>query len=115
MEKIFLFNISDNAAKDLTKTAGNMRIKTINVSPQLFSNTLGDIVDGKALEKDILQSVKDGLLVFDNVSDRHMDKILATARKYPNEIPYKSIVTPTNRQWNIAKLLFELEKERKMY
>lgn len=115
MEKIFLCNISDEDAAKLGRTASNMRIKVIQVEPRLYGNTLGDIVEGVADTKELSGDIKDSVMIFSGVTDKHMDKMLMAARTLQNKITYKAIVTPVNRHWNMAKLIFELEKESKMY
>ena len=41
-----------------------------------------------------------------------MDKLLLSLRKNRLLIDYKAVLTPTNSQWNVLRLLLELRAER---
>jgi hypothetical protein len=46
-------------------------------------------------------------------SEKEMDKLLAALKKAQVPIDYKAILTPTNRRWNVLRLLLELGVEKR--
>ena len=98
MEKIVIYNVKH--VKDIIKCAANMRIKSIVLSDDMLSDTLGDIFVS---------------VIFCDVTDKHMDKLLFEMRTGNSEVDYKAVKTKTNSQWTITRILAQMEKESMEY
>ena len=139
-ESLLLFNVGNVQTAAIKRLADNMRLRVVDVSADKYDYTLGDICDGKAgtvgfaakasasgipaIAGGRVQSagaVSSGnsagksLLVFAGVTDKHMDKILFEMKSRQITVDYKAVMTETNRAWNIHRLMFEMEKERRAY
>ena len=115
MEKIVIYNVKH--VKDIIKCAANMRIKSIVLSDDMLSDTLGDILvsasDYKAGDELPEKSeAKPGIVIFCDVTDKHIDKLLFEMRTGNSEVDYKAVKTKTNSQWTI---LAQMEKESMEY
>lgn len=118
MEKIVIYNVKH--VKDIIKCAANMRIKSIVLSDDMLSDTLGDIFvsasDYKAGDELPEKSeAKPGIVIFCDVTDKHMDKLLFEMRTGNSEVDYKAVKTNTNSQWTITRILAQMEKESMEY
>lgn len=118
MEKIVIYNVKH--VKDIIKCAANMRIKSIVLSDDMLSDTLGDIFvsasDYKAGDELPEKSeAKPGIVIFCDVTDKHMDKLLFEMRTGNSEVDYKAVKTKTNSHWTITRILAQMEKESMEY
>lgn len=118
MEKIVIYNVKH--VKDIIKCAANMRIKSIVLSDDMLSDTLGDIFvsasDYKAGDELPEKSeAKPGIVIFCDVTDKHMDKLLFEMRTGNSEVDYKAVKTKANSQWTITRILAQMEKESMEY
>ena len=118
MEKIVIYNVKH--VKDIIKCAANMGIKSIVLSDDMLSDTLGDIFVSASDYKtgDELpekSEAKPGIVIFCDVTDKHMDKLLFEMRTGNSEVDYKAVKTKTNSQWTITRILAQMEKESMEY
>lgn len=118
MEKIVIYNVKH--VKDIIKCAANMRIKSIVLSDDMLSDTLGDIFvsasDYKAGDELPEKSeAKPGIVIFCDVTDKHIDKLLFEMRTGNSEVDYKAVKTKANSQWTITRILAQMEKESMEY
>lgn len=122
-ESLLLFNVGNVQTAAIKRLADNMRLRVVEVSVDKYDYTLGDICDGKAEASgpSTMASGASGnaagksLLVFAGVTDKHMDKILFEMKSRQIAVDYKAVMTETNRVWNIHRLMFEMERERRAY
>lgn len=118
-EKILLYNVKN--PQDIIKAASNMRIvsgfidesdtnKTLaELATGVRGVTLADITSHEALLD------KESLIVFCDVSDKHMDKLLFEIRQKQLNVTFKAVLTDTNKKWNINEMLVEMRRERFEY
>lgn len=140
-ESLLLFNVGNMQTAAIKRLADNMRLRVVEVSADKYDYTLGDICDGKAGITGLAAMSSDSgipaiagggvqsagavssgnaaigksLLVFAGVTDKHMDKVLFEMKSRQITVDYKAVMTETNRTWNIHRLMFEMEKERRAY
>ncbi len=122
-ESLLLFNVGNVQTAAIKRLADNMRLRVVEVSVDKYDYTLGDICDGKAEASGPLamtsgasgNAAGKSLLVFAGVTDKHMDKILFEMKSRQIAVDYKAVMTETNRAWNIHRLMFEMERERRAY
>ena len=119
MERIVLFNT--NETEKIKKITEPMRIKTLIADPKRYNETLAELASPKTKEKTSAENTftdkvpSESLLLFCDVADKKIDKILFQLRKNDINIDFKAVLTPTNSSWNVLKLYLELERERIAY
>ena len=118
MEKIVIYNVEH--AENIIKCASNMKVKSIVIDDDMLSATLKDILvnvkDYKAGDTLYARSLnKPGIVIFCDVTDKHMDKLLFEMRTGSSKVDYKAVKTSTNSQWTIARILAQMERESMEY
>jgi hypothetical protein len=120
-EILILAGVGQAQAAALRRLADNMRINVVEVVETQYDRTIGDIAEQKA---SFVQNVKSGvtadgasrsLLVFANVTDKHVDKLLFEMKSRKITVDYKAVMTDTNRQWSVKRTMFEMERERQEF
>ena len=119
LEKILLYNVKN--PQHIIKAASNMRIICGFINESDTDRTLAEIADdvrGISLsdaEGYQPQENKESLIVFCDVTDKHMDKLLFEMRQKCFDVSFKAVLTDTNRKWNIKQMLVEMRRERFEY
>ncbi len=118
-EKILLYNVKE--PQDIIKAASNMRIVSGFIYESDTNKTLAELafgVRGVSLS-DITEyepaQDKESLIIFCDVYDKHMDKLLFEIRQKQINITFKAVLTDTNKKWNIGQMLVEMRRERFEY
>ena len=114
MAKLLLININDTDSISRLITPMNVQVET--VSSAFFDETLGNLASSKQANTPVPLATdssifKDSLIVFCNVPDKKIDKILFKLRQSKISVDYKAALTPTNSKWTVKKLMVELERE----
>ena len=109
-----LFQVSEPDRKIIEKISGNMRIKVESIPQELYSYKVGELAEGKVCsmtktDESLNKPLEGSLLVFADVSDKHMDKLLFEIRRQKLSIKHKAVLTPTNKTWNIYQLFVQME------
>lgn len=115
MEKLLLFQV--NEFEQIKKLAGPMHIKVDQIDGKYYKETLGSLYHDaiKNAEEYTGELPQESLVVFCKVEEKKLDKLLLAFKKKNIAIDYKAIMTPTNSNWNILRLYFEMEREKKAY
>jgi hypothetical protein len=120
-EILILVGVGQTQAAALRRIADNMRINVVEVAEAQYDCTIGDIAAQKTA---FVQAGKSGvatdvasrsLLVFANVTDKHVDKLLFEMKSRKITVDYKAVMTDTNRQWSVKRTMFEMERERQAF
>lgn len=113
MEKVITFNIGGSKLQSIYKICSQMRIGVIVVSKEQAGLTVEELLKNP-LYKGGKVAVGDGnsLVLMCELTQKHMDKLLASIRSSKFEVDYKAILTPTNRKWNSIKLLAHMAFEK---
>ena len=117
-EKILLYNV--NEPQDIIKAASNMRIASGFISESDSDKTLAELAaEVKGMPSDVAeyhsQENKESLVIFCNVTDKHMDRLLFEMRQKNTGVTFKAVLTDSNRKWNISQMLVEMRRERLEY
>lgn len=128
MEKILLFGTKPADTLLVKKLADNMRIAVQKVPVSLYDCTIEQLlavkgagIMGGAQNKvqnfavDTVQvelKSEPGMLLFCDVTEKHLDKFLFELRNKQSRIDYKAVLTPTNRTWNVRRLYAHMAMER---
>lgn len=105
----------------IIKAASNMRIISGFINESDTDRTLAEIatdVRGISLsdaEKYQPQENKESLVIFCDVTDKHMDKLLFEMRQKSFDVSFKAVLTDTNKKWNVKQMLVEMRREKFEY
>ena len=135
MEKILLFGTKPADTLLVKKLADNMRIAVQEVPVSLYDCTIEQILAVKGAgimggAQDVTGGTQNevqnfavdtvqvelksepGMLLFCDVTEKHLDKFLFELRNKQSRIDYKAVLTPTNRTWNVRRLYAHMAMER---
>ena len=117
-EKILLYNVKE--PQDIIKAASNMRIASGFISESDSDKTLSELAaEVKGMPSDVAeyhsQENKESLVIFCDVTDKHMDRLLFEMRQKNTGVTFKAVLTDSNRKWNISQMLVEMRRERLEY
>lgn len=117
-EKILLYNVKE--PQDIIKAASNMRIASGFISESDSDKTLAELAaEVKGMPSDVAeyhsQEDKESLVIFCDVTDKHMDRLLFEMRQKNTGVTFKAVLTDSNRKWNISQMLVEMRRERFEY
>ena len=118
MEKILAIACSDVQIEILKKITGDMKIRLQRVPEKDTDHTLEEILNSGSDEKVSGEEVSDGensLVIFCDLTEKHLDHVLARLREKQAGLCYKAVLTPTNRTWNLQKLYINMEMEKKQF
>ena len=116
MEKILAVACSQAQLEILKKITGDMKIRLQRVAEkntdQMMEEILNNVPDEKVSEE---YDGKNSLVIFCDLTEKHLDHVLARLREKQAGLCYKAVLTPTNRKWNLQKLYINMEMEKKQF
>ena len=117
-EKILLYNVKE--PQDIIKAASNMRIASGFINESDSYKTLAELAaEVKGIPSDMAgyhsQEDKESLVIFCDVTDKHMDRLLFEMRQKNTGVTFKAVLTDANKKWNISQMLVEMRRERFEY
>lgn len=117
-EKILLYNVKE--PQDIIKVASNMRIASGFINESDSYKTLAELAaEVKGIPSDVAgyhsQEDKESLVIFCDVKDKHMDRLLFEMRQKNTGVTFKAVLTDANKKWNISQMLVEMRRERFEY
>ena len=117
-EKILLYNVKE--PQDIIKAASNMRIASGFINESDSYKTLAELAaEVKGIPSDVAgyhsQEDKESLVIFCDVTDKHMDRLLFEMGQKNTGVTFKAVLTDANKKWNISQMLVEMRRERFEY
>ena len=117
-EKILLYNVKE--PQDIIKVASNMRIASGFINESDSYKTLAELAaEVKGIPSDVAgyhsQEDKESLVIFCDVTDKHMDRLLFEMRQKNTGVTFKAVLSDANKKWNISQMLVEMRRERFEY
>ena len=128
MEKLLLFHLSDTDSEKIARIAARLKFRLETVDASDYGRTLEALAAGRqrtahtpkdAPAQEAPPAVgsaapvpKDSLLLFCGFSDKRMDRLLFELRRENVSADFKAVLTPTNRTWNVPRLLLEMHREK---
>ena len=110
--------------REIERLASNMKIRVIKADASIYNETLDNIVNGKISSVNSTSSASispliadnqlpsDSILIFCDLSEKHLNRMLFELKSRKVQIDLKAILTPTNRKWTLRQLHDELKRER---
>lgn len=114
MEKILLINVNDTDIKKVSDVFVRLRIRTDIVKPEFYGCTLGELASGNASAKPAGALFGESIVVMCGLRDKRLDKALFELRHSGVNVDYKAVLTPTNADWGLERLVKELRREKLM-
>lgn len=117
IESVLLFNFKEGPQLSAVQTAlFLLQVKGRLVKKEEYAVPLSVLVSGEAAPTALSSAGKelDGqMMVFAGLKEEKLERLLFLLRANPEcgQIPYKAILTETNRNWNAYALFTELQKE----
>ena len=118
MEKILAFHFNETDLFKLRQLAAALKIRLEVVEPIDYKQTLASLVSGKKnpLAESFTGDVpEETLLLLCDFTEKRMDKLLLSLRKNQISVDYKAVLTSTNKQWNVLRLMLEMRMEKAAY
>lgn len=118
MEKLLAFHFNKTELFQLRQLTAVLKIHLETVDSKDYRQTLDALASGKksALAAPFTGEVpEENLLLFCDFTEKRMDKLLHSLRNSNIHVDYKAVLTPTNRQWNVLRLLLTLQAEKAEY
>lgn len=122
MEKVILFNMDNDNIRSIYNICSKMRIGVIAVDSEQNVSMVEDImklplykggtVNWKGLAS---PTTEESLLLMCGLTDKHMDRLLASLRNSHIQPDYKAVLTPSNKKWTVTKLLAHMAFEKYSY
>ena len=119
MEKLLLYNVKN--PQDIIKTASDMRIVCGFINESDVDKTLAELTSGvRGISLSDAAEIhspdnKESLVIFCDVTDKHMAKLIFDIRQKNLDVTFKAVLTDTNKKWNIRQMLVEMRRERFEY
>ena len=121
MERIIAAGCSDEQLYILKRAASDMRLRLQTIDDGYENSTLEELIDGSACKcaagnerTDISRnSVYGSLVIFCDLTDKHLDHVLARLKDNRAGIDYKAVLTPTNRKWTLKHMYINMEMEKR--
>ena len=126
MEKLICYQIENT--REIERLASNMKLRIVYADASVYDETLDSIASGKVrstsvgitgkgeiAQKDHLtlpHGSSDSMLIFCDLSEKHLNRMLFELRSRKVQIDFKAILTSTNRKWTLRQLHAELEREK---
>ena len=115
MEKILLFNLSEQSLSAVKRTALVMKIKLQQVTAEQYNSVLEDIINGEGEFGYNGELPAESMIVLCGIAGRRLEEVLMSLRKNKAVIDYKAVLTQHNCKWTPLKMLEEMEKEKKAF
>lgn len=115
MEKILVFHLDDIEYQKLEQVAHNLKINCVKISDSAYHQPLEALVSGNLspLAAPFAGEIPpESLLLMCDFTEQRMDQLLLALRNTGIQTDYKAILTPTNKKWNVLRLLLEMRIEK---
>jgi hypothetical protein len=114
-QSILLFNFQKQQSMKLMKALLPLKIRLKNIKESDFQKPVGvlaGIKDIDAHESEETVTLSDPMMLLCGFSGAQLDMILSAIRRSgAGQIPYKAVLTDSNKNWNAGELLAELKEE----
>lgn len=118
IETVLLYNFEDSEKLSMLRIAlMPLKLYFRQVGKKDYVQPVGFLAGIKEIEP--VQDICDGgdlkqeMLVFCGLTERKLDRALQALRRKNIKIPYKAILTDSNKAWSGLQLYKELEEEHK--
>ena len=111
-ETVLLYNCSGPQWSKLRQVFVMQKLRMKAVEPGQYGLPLAQVLEGSGETAGVEEEFSDPMLVFCSLTGPQLDRLLGAMKraKLP-PIPFKAVLTPTNRDWTSQQLWQELRRE----
>lgn len=117
--KVLLYRLGEETEKGaaLRAVLREQKLLTLTVEENQLGETAGRLVSTNAAPVDA--PVPEGapeteFMLLCALGDHQLDRLLAAMRRAGVSVPYKAVLTETNKTWKLCKLIEEVAKEHEL-
>ena len=114
-KKILIFGLSVEETEALSKDSLFSKINITNITNEMTTMTIKDIVGGLKFEVYEEALPKERVVLFNNFTDDELDVAIKKVRTLLKPGAIMAVVTPTSIEWSFKYLLEHLVEEREWY
>ena len=109
--KALVYRPADGDA--LREVLASCHILPLTVTAAHLNVAVGRLVSGNAAEEAAAPDAAPDapFLLLSGLGDRQLDRLLAALRRAGISIPNKAVLTETNREWTLGRLIAEVSRE----
>lgn len=132
MEKLLAINLKETELEGIYRICSQLKIMLIPVKNDQMLTPLEMLLGNEAYRPGKTPAIttfapvtpnanvdfaieEKSLLIMCDLSEKHVDKLLAALRLCQTKVHHKAVLTPINRKWNAMRMLAEMDLERRTY
>ena len=97
----------------IKQTADKLGIRTVCASDDAAGEKVGFLAGYSGYSSNgSSEQAEQGCIIFAEIGGKRLDAVLAELRTAGVSVPYKAVVTPSNKDWTLNSLISELMRER---
>ena len=117
--KVLLYRLGEETEKGaaLRAVLREQKLLTLTVEENQLGETAGRLVSTNAAPVDAPapESAPEAeFMLLCALGDRQLDRLLAAMRRAGVSVPYKAVLTETNKTWKLCQLIEEVVKEHEL-
>lgn len=115
-ELVLTYGISDEISVKLSAVLQDLFLQQREIKPEEGGQQLGFLAgypgftSSQGTEEII---ITEGVMCMSGLSSSRIDTLLRILREEKISVPLKAVVTPINQRWTFARLVTELDRERR--
>ncbi|WP_026504442.1 DUF3783 domain-containing protein [Butyrivibrio sp. NC3005] len=112
MEKILCYGLIDSEYKKVITLGNQTRTAVYRIPEGNGDKTVEELSRNARRLKDVKTGKIGGsVLIFCDISSKKLDTVLEKVKELKIAVSYKAVMTDTNREWTLNKLLLRLQSE----
>lgn len=117
--KALLYHLGEESetGRALRAVLEEQNILTLSVGEEALGETVGRLAsaNGETADAGVPERVPEAaFMLLCALGDRQLDRLLAAMRRAGVFVPYKAVLTATNRDWTLGALIDEVVREHEM-
>lgn len=117
--KVLLYHLGEesDAGRALRAVLREQKLLTLDVGEEALGETVWHLVstNGEAKGAPAPECIPDvSFMLLCALGERQLDRLLAAMRRAGVYVPYKAVLTETNRDWTLGALIVEVAREHDM-
>lgn len=114
--KVLIYGFTNDEISQIKETFNESKIPSILIlSESMAKMKINDIMEGKESLTDDTKLPDEKLVLFNNVSDKKIEKVIPAVMKISNKKPIFAAVTPVSINWSLKYLIEHMIEERSWY
>ena len=122
MKKVLAFQMTPEEKISLKKICSDMGLGMTEIPSEAVMEEIGSLAKADFQEENPEQGqmqnekkLSESVLIFCNLTDRQLDKMLEKLRETHIRPDYKAVMTETNQNWTLYHLCAEMQREKSSF